>query len=123
MTENMKNLLEIISANKDLCAEFESIANSEDKAAANEAILQLSAKVGIPLSEADLELDEALDLNELDAVAGGGVCVCVAGGGGKVGESDWDCACVVYGSGQGYQGDDTIQRCVCAIGGGGSSLD
>jgi len=55
---------------------------------------------------------EKLDLDELDAVAGG-VCACpVVGGGTGNGK---ECACGVFGAGT----NDSSKRCLCYVGGGG----
>jgi hypothetical protein len=70
------------------------------------------------------ELGEELGEDETADVAGGGVCVCVIGGGGEADERkgrDKTCACVLVGSGSAESTigifDDT--RCICTFGGGG----
>ena len=57
-----------------------------------------------------------LDLDELDAVAGG-VCACVIGGGGK--GTGKNCGCGIVGFGRNDSGDE----CVCAAGVGGGKDD
>ena len=59
-----------------------------------------------------LEQEKELSMDELDAVAGGGTCGCVLGGGGAAGEGQKICACPAFGAGEG--------RCLCIVGGGGT---
>ncbi len=59
-----------------------------------------------------------LDLDELDAVAGGvGYCMCPFVGGGTADEGEKPCACVVGGGGQ-FKNSEC--RCVCPIMGAGA---
>ena len=122
MTENMNKFLELVSQNTELAAKV----NVADK---NE-LIAMAKEMGIDLTEADFAQQAAeLSDDELDAVAGGGVCVCVAGGGGsKKGASDdakkyWNgldaCACVL--GGMGYYGNGDRIRCTCMVGGNGSN--
>ncbi len=58
--------------------------------------------------------DWTLSESELEAVSGGGVCVCVlAGGGTRPEDIDLPCGCVVGGLGG--------TRCFCFFGGGGTA--
>ena len=87
-----------------------------------EDLLALAKELGVELTEADFEKpDGMLDENELDAVAGGKVCVCVVGGGGEGDGNDRVCACPAYGVGA--DKDKLYDRCVCFIGGGGKSYN
>ena len=61
--------------------------------------------------------EKELNMDEMDAVAGGGTCACVLGGGGAAGEGQKMCACPGFGSG-GYTRDGI--RCFCVAGGGGT---
>ena len=118
MTENMKKFIESISANNELTGKFGSMTKDE--------LIALAKELGIALAEADFE-QPAVELSddELDTVAGGGICACVLGGGGTADESstyhtsDAVCACVFGGSGENKGG---YTRCVCVISGGGNSV-
>ena len=77
----------------------------------------IAREAGCSFTLADLESfgssrDRELSESELEAVSGGGVCVCVIGGGGtRPPDSDTPCACLIGGIGGG--------RCACMFGGGG----
>ena len=107
MTDNMKNFLEAASRDREACAKLCEL----DQA----ALIAMAKEMGFVLTEADFEQKVELAEEELDAVAGGGECVCVVGGGGTAGESDRTCGCVAYGFGTTKYGD----RCHCALGGYG----
>ena len=64
----------------------------------------------------DFAANSELSDDELEAVVGGGRCICSFGGG-KAGEGEKTCACVMGGGGQ-YS--DGSVRCVCIIGGDGN---
>ena len=114
MTKNMKKFLETVSQNEELAQKL-SAMTMED-------LLALAKELGVELTEADFEKpDGMLDENELDAVAGGKVCVCVVGGGGEGDGNDRVCACPAYGVGA--DKDKLYDRCVCFIGGGGKSYN
>ena len=73
MTENMKKLLEIVSGNKELAAKIGGMGKEE--------ILALAKEVGVELTEADFAQKFELSDDELEAVAGGGKCICSFGSG------------------------------------------
>lgn len=108
MTENMKKFLELASQNVELAKMLEN-AEKED-------IIAAAKTVEIELTDADLKQETELSDDELDAVAGGGRCICSFGGGGKADEGEKNCACVMGGGGEYKEGD---VRCVCIIGGEG----
>lgn len=62
-----------------------------------------------------LEQENELDADELDAVAGGGTCICPLAGGGE----NRPCACVVGGVWQEKDGQGDPERCACAFAGYG----
>ncbi len=100
MTENMKKFLELISKDEDLKQKALALNDMEHKEAVSAGI-SLAKELGIELSEADFDNEESGDElkdDELDAVAGGGDCGCVAGGGGTVCDGSF-CPCVGYGQG------------------------
>ena len=114
MTKNMKKFLETVSQHEELAKKL--------CAMPMEDLLALAKELGVELTEADFEKpDGMLDENELDAVAGGKVCVCVVGAGGEGDGNDRVCACPAYGVGA--DKDKLYDRCVCFIGGGGKSYN
>lgn len=116
MSENMKKFLEMASADAELAAKLEEIAQADDK----QGMIDLAAAKGVAITMDDLENKPVeLDDDELDAVAGGWrECVCCMGGGGKKDSQGKTCACVAYGLGQARDGRD---RCLCAFSGWGMS--
>ena len=124
MTDNLKAFLEAVSQDK---AFFEKLT----KAKVPEAVIALATEKGFVLTTEDLTPEPAsgeVSDDELDAVAGGKTCVCVAGGGGEAGTRDETCACVLGGAGlyvDIHQGKVIAehQRCFCVMGGGGHSYD
>lgn len=108
MTDAMKKLLELVSQNEELQQKFQGLNKDEFIAAAKD--------LGIEITEADLEQNAEISDDELDAVAGGGTCVCVMGGGGKRSNNDKSCGC--FGGGWGYT-TDRHERCICVVGGSG----
>lgn len=117
MTENMKKFLELVSEES---AEYQEKLNT---IADKDEVIALAADKGVTLTYDDFtnEDDEGeVSLDEADAVAGGGECVCVIAGGGTPGYKDEACACVVGGWGETtYYGS----RCHCPVGGYGYSRD
>ena len=118
MTENMRKFIENISANNELAEKIGSMTKDE--------LIVLANGMDLELTEADFaQASSELSDDELDAVAGGGVCACVMGGGGTSDGSntsnlsDAVCACVLGGSGKNKGG---YTRCVCVMGGGGNSV-
>lgn len=111
MNENMKKFLEQVSQDKDLANQLKEAGKDEAIAAAKE--------LGIALTDADFEQINELSDDELDAVAGGGKCTCVLGGGGT-GEDGVSktCACILGGGGE-YVGGGC--RCICTGGGFGDA--
>jgi len=108
MTENVKKLLELVSQNEELAKKLNGLGKEEFIAAVKE--------LGIELTDADLEQNAELSDDELDTVAGGKTCVCVAGGGGEKSNNDALCWCVLGGAGM---TEDRHRRCFCYFGGSG----
>lgn len=96
---------------------------NKDKNAKVADFIALAAEYGVTLTQEDFTKkpdDGELSDEELEAVAGGGTCWCMYGGGG---EADPDgtgyhgtCACVLGGGGEGRNG---CEPCVCILGGYG----
>ena len=126
MTENMKKFLE--EASKD-----QSFIEKMNKAEPPEAVIALAAEKGFALTAEDLKPEAPtgeLSEDELDAVAGGKKCYCAVGGGGEAGNNDLVCACPLVGIGSGrveQVGNPNqryrIDRCTCAVGGYGGTVD
>ena len=134
MTENMKKFAEFISAQGKETKENVSKLGKDE-------LIAFAAEKGFPLTEADFEEpeeDEALSLDELDAAAGGGACICPLVGGGTqdltkhedgTESGDGGRACVVVGFGKAFDHDQVIgkksgfgpMRCYCNLGGDGDS--
>ena len=89
-----------------------------------EGLVAAAKELGFELTEADfVQPSGELNDDELDAVAGGGQCVCVMGGGGSRtdGSIEMPCACVLGGGGESL---DRETRCVCAlVGAGGADVN
>lgn len=131
MNENMKAFLAAVNGD-DAWAQKLKDATKEDAVA---LALGKAAELGIELSESDFDAPEGeLSEDELVAVAGGGACYCLAGGGGTAdddrycpldGYQDQVCWCVVWGEGweDAFRlGDDyagETQRCECPMVGNG----
>ena len=111
MTEKGQKFLEAVSQDR---AFIEKLSKAETP----EAVIALAAEKGFALTAEDLKPDQPsgeLSENELDAVAGGAVCICpvvgagsgtglcacLAGGGGVDYKKDTRCVCIAYGHGQG----------------------
>jgi len=111
MTENMKNFLAKVSADKALAEKLSKLEK--------EALIALAKELGIELTDADFAAqEEALSEQELSAVTGGDKCLCVVGGGGTKDDDSKACGCVAAGAGYHDNGE---QRCFCVMGGSGDS--
>lgn len=109
MSENLKKFLEAVSANEKLAEKAGESSREE--------LLAMAKELGLALTEEDFwQESKELSDDELDAVAGGGTCVCVVGGGGKRSANDKSCAC--FTGGWGYT-TDRHERCLCVVGGSG----
>ena len=106
MTENLKKFLEAISKNDELAAKVSNMTKDE--------LIALAEELGIDLAEDDFAQKSELDDDELDVVAGGGVCACPFVGGG-VGNTNAEKSCFCTAGGG--------CRCVCVLGGGGKAVD
>ncbi len=115
----MKEFLELMEHNEELKNKVAQMdADSHTQAS---DYIALAAEYGVKLTEADFQPKNAGELSEdeLDAVAGGKACVCVAGGGGTGQDTTYTktCACVMGGGGQMQDGSC---RCHCVIVGEGA---
>ena len=112
MSENMKKFLEAVSKDEELVKKVGSMNLEELLALAKELNLELTAE--------DIEKPavQALEDDDLDAVAGGSdvSCACAMGGGGTKDSNDKTCACVLAGAGYSKNGRE---RCVCGFAGYG----
>ena len=110
MTDNMKRLLDRVSADSALAERASRLGKAE--------LIALARELGLELGEADFVSNANADLSddEMAAVAGGGTCACVASGGGTADDKCRVCACVIVGHGDFI---DYYPRCACALGGGG----
>ena len=120
MTDAMREFLEEASKDKEF-------SQKVSKADTKEALIALAAEKGFTLTEADMESpkpqDGEISDDEVEAVAGGGMCFCAVGGGGTKGDYDKTCACVLAGAGDGYTHGDKGCRCECAMAGIGDTYD
>lgn len=109
MTDNMKRLLEKMSADSALAARANGIGKDE--------LIALAHELGLELTESDFEsvADTGVDGDELEQITGGGACACAVGGGGTADDKCNACGCVIAGHGTFV---DNCQRCACSIGGG-----
>lgn len=114
MTENMKKLLEAVTKNEELVKKISTMTK--------ENLIALAKEMGIELTEADFEKNDAeLSDDELDCVNGGALCACMLAGSGDDNNSNEKyCVCVAGGGGE-YT--DGRCRCVCVFGGGGECGD
>ena len=117
MNENLKNLLARISEDEDLRAKFEPIAELADKRAADEALVALAAEADMPLTAAELEPEGELELDELDAVAGGEGTPDLYR---EDGYRDELCWCTAAGSGACTWETDGLGSCPCVAAGDGN---
>ena len=122
MTANMKKFLEAVSSDEALQKEFKVLADGAAKEvdAQKSATVEFAAKHGITLTEDDFKPSEMGELSEdeMEAVAGGSVCVCPVVGGGA---GDLSCGCVFGGYGDGRNGKKGC--CACAGPGFGETND
>jgi predicted ribosomally synthesized peptide with nif11-like leader len=99
MTENLKALIEKVSADEELKKKAEALNEIKDENEVKAAVIKLAEEAGVTLTEADLvpENDEVSE-DELDAVAGGRSygCHCVITG---IAVSEPRCTCFVVGKG------------------------
>jgi predicted ribosomally synthesized peptide with nif11-like leader len=112
MCENYKIFLEKISQDPELCAK---VSVEKDV----NVLIAMAKEMGIALTAKDFEQEpQALDDDELDAVAGGSdvSCACAMGGGGTKDSNDKTCACVLAGVGYSENGRE---RCLCGFAGYG----
>ena len=126
MTDNMKKFIEFLSSQDEETSEKASKMEQDE-------LIAFAAENGITVTpedfaeakkEAEAAAEGELSDDELSAVAGGGVCACVAGGGGEEGPGrDGVCACVAFGQGLDKERSALESRCVCFLGGGGTSHD
>ena len=113
MTENMKKFLEAVSKSKELGEK----ASTMDK----DALVAAAKELGIELTEADFtQPDGEMNADELETVAGGGICRCGVGGGGVRKGDNNPCGCAFYGIGM-YEGGKV--RCECLIAGQGGYIN
>lgn len=113
MTDKARDFLAWVSLNKEQAKELQTIDDPKE-------LVKAAREFGYELNEADFKSDEGKKVSEeeLDAVAGGGPCYCVLGGGGTPTEGhSGACGCAVYG--MGYSGDKV--RCYCLGYGQGTS--
>lgn len=114
MTDNMKKFMEAATEDEVLAEKLKDISDVE-------TIRALAAEKGFILTEEDLAQPAGeLSEDELDAVVGGGKCVCFLGGGGSADAHESTCACVLYGQGDFHNSlTYTGTRCVCNCAGTG----
>lgn len=126
MRENEALQNEIEALNKEF--EYEVVQSMKMQKKAAERLVELAKKYEIKLTVEDFLNQNTGQLNDhdLDAVAGGGSCYCVVGGGGTAGQNnkgiDETCACVLAGFGEGCSNGGGGFRCKCPMFGGGDSL-
>ena len=129
MTENLKKFLEAVSKDEALKAKVNALESNKETVTAG--VIALAKELGIELSEADFaQPDGEISEDELGAISGGmgspgsctnSACWCTVGGGGGGrmldDNSAFGCACAVYG--QGGDGKDDHQVCICVVVGEG----
>ena len=124
MDELKEKVLEIASQDEEFAEKLKA-------AGTEEAVVELLVEKGLDVTAEDLkalaqpapEGVSKLSEDELDAVAGGGGCFCVAGGGGTAGTYDRTCACVMFGWGYYDKGQGRRERCECCGAGNGDPRD
>ena len=115
MTDNLKKFLEEASKDADFTQKI-------SKADSTQTLIALAAEKGFTLTEEELEQlshSKSVSDDELEAVAGGGECFCLVGGGGTGGTWVKSCACVLGGGGEMSDGS---ARCVCVSAGTGEEM-
>ena len=129
MSENLKRFFESVSKDEVLQEKMKALSVDRENAVAY--IIALAKEIDIELCEADFKAsEEELSEDELGAVSGGmgssgactnSACWCTVGGGGGGrmidDNSAFGCACAVYG--QGGDGKDDHQVCICVVVGEG----
>ena len=129
MSENLKKFFESVSKDEVLQEKMNALSADRENAVAY--IIALAKEIDIELCEADFKAsEEELSEDELGAVRGGmgssggctnSACWCTVGGGGGGrmldDNSAFGCACAVYG--QGGDGKDDHQVCICVVVGEG----
>lgn len=129
MSENLKKFFESVSKEEVLQEKMKALSADRENAVA--CIIALAKEINIELYEADFKAsEEELSEDELGAVSGGmgssggctnSACWCTVGGGGGGrmldDNSAFGCACAVYG--QGGDGKDDHQVCICVVVGEG----
>lgn len=109
MKKNMDKLMALAALDKKLSEKLQKADKGQ--------VIALAKEHGITLTEADFETPQGkVSDDELAAVAGGGYCFCVLGGGGTAEEGAKACACVI--AGMGYDAGGTA-RCKCVGAGQG----
>lgn len=114
----MNELQKLIESNQEFKAKAEAL--DKDPKATVADIIALAKEYGVEIAETDFRAVPAegeLSDDELEAVAGGGDCYCVLGGGGSAGKHCDTCACVIYGVGM---DDQNRSRCQCPTVGDGT---
>ena len=114
----MQKLMELIKTTPELKEKVDIL--NKDKNAKVADFIALAAEYGVTLTQEDFtkKPDEGeLSDEELEAVAGGGECLCIYGGGGEADYGHSTCVCVIGGGGDGKNG---WEPCVCILGGYGS---
>lgn len=119
----MEKLQELLESNAELKAKIETLNKDPQTTAAD--FIALVREYGVEITEADFRPTPAggeVSDSELEAVAGGGKCVCVAGGGGTGDEYRDTCACVAAGMGFGKVTNSGCGHdCACPLIGSGKS--
>lgn len=111
----MKKFLEEMEKNPELKAKIEEL--DKDPASTPKDFIKAAAEYGVELTEEDFQpadVQGELTDDELDAVAGGGNCVCAIGGGGTEDCYHKTCACAFAGVGVGKGGHT---GCTCPFAG------
>ena len=133
MTNDMKQLVEKISADSKLKRQVAEICESgKSNEEIDQELIALAKELGLTVTAKELdayENGEELSDDELEAVTGGGACACVLPGGG--GGDGLKCGCFTGGNGRVFEyrpaTDDYLQLpwdqggCVCAGAGAGAT--
>ena len=122
MNEKAKQFMEALQADKELESAFKQALEGIKPEERAGAVVKFAREKGFEINEEDLNPDgQEVNLDELDNVAGGGVCGCsIFGGGGGTDSNNgktYGCACVGYG--QGGDGSSSDANCACIVGGVG----
>ena len=114
----------------EIASQDEGFVERFNTAESPEAVVELLKGKGLDVTAEDLQAlaqpagQEAVELSdeELEAVAGGGDCFCVVGGGGTAGGVDQTWACVEGGIGlYTKKNGKSADRCFCITGGVGET--